>query len=62
MSLNRRRFALEWWNNLNLESQFYNLIEFNDFIEGDRTRHPSTLTGGEIEIIYCKVKKLDFSL
>lgn len=53
---------MEWWNNLNLESQFYNLIEFNDFIEGDRTRHPSTLTGGEIEIIYCKVKKLDFSL
>ena len=44
--------ALDWFNKLTLEEQFYKTIEHNALITGDNTRHPSTLTGREIEIIY----------
>lgn len=47
-----RQRALIWWNKMNLEEQFYVTIEHNDLIQGDCTRHPHTLTGTEIEIIY----------
>ena len=47
-----RRSALDWFNGLNLEEQFYKTIEHNGLIAGDNTRHPSTLTGREIETIY----------
>jgi hypothetical protein len=47
-----RKDALEWFNNLTLEEQFYKTIKHNKLIEGDKTRHPHTLTGIEIEIIF----------
>lgn len=47
-----RRSAMEWWNKLSLEEQFYKTIEHNALIAGDNTRHPNTLTGREIETIY----------
>jgi hypothetical protein len=47
-----RQRALKWWNTMNLEKQFYVTIEHNDLITGDCTRHPHTLTGREIEILY----------
>lgn len=47
-----RRSALDWFNRLTLEEQFYKTIEHNGLIAGDNTRHPSTLTGREIETIY----------
>jgi hypothetical protein len=47
-----RQRALTWWNSMNLEDKFYKTIKHNELIEGDRTRHPDTLTGREIEIIY----------
>lgn len=47
-----RQCALKWWNEMSLENQFYKTIEHNDLIEGDNSRHPHTLTGTEIEIIY----------
>ena len=47
-----RECALARWNSMNLEEQFYKIIEYNELIVGDRTRHPNTLTGREIEIIY----------
>lgn len=47
-----RRSALDWFNRLTLEEQFYKMIEHNALIAGDNTRHPSTLTGREIETIY----------
>ena len=47
-----RRSAVDWFNRLSLEEQFYKTIEHNGLISGDSTRHPSTLTGREIEIIY----------
>lgn len=50
-----RTKALEWWNKMNLESKFYIIIEYNDLISGDRTRHPDTLTGREIETIWSCV-------
>ena len=37
---------------MNLEDKFYKTIKHNELIEGDKTRHPDTLTGREIEIIY----------
>lgn len=47
-----REKAMKWWNRMSFEQQFYKTIEHNNLIEGDRTRHPSTLTGREIEIFY----------
>ena len=47
-----RQRALHWWNQMNLEEQFYKTIKHNDLITRDCTRHPHTLTGREIEIIY----------
>lgn len=47
-----RREALKWFNDLSLEEQFYKTIEHNGLIAGDNTRHPSTLSGLEIETIY----------
>jgi len=53
-----RESALKWFNSLGLEKQFYKTIECNHLITGDRTRHPSTLTGLEIEKIYKYVHSL----
>ena len=47
-----RRSAVDWFNRLTLEEQFYKTIEHNGLIAGDNTRHPSTLTSREIETIY----------
>ncbi len=47
-----RERAMFWWNALDLESQFYKTIAANSVIAGDRTRHPHTLTGNEIERIF----------
>ena len=53
-----RARALKWFNSLGLEQQFYKTIECNHLITGDNTRHPSTLTGLEIEKIYKHVHSL----
>lgn len=50
--MNNREAALEGWYGLTLEEQFYKVIEYNDWIAGDNTRHPNTLTGREIESLY----------
>jgi hypothetical protein len=47
-----RKKAMKWWNGLTLETKFYATIGCNHLIEGDKSRHPDTLTGREIEIIY----------
>lgn len=56
-----RKKAMEWWNTLAFETKFYHTIKNNDLIDGDKTRHPTTLTGREIELIYkaVKIKDLD---
>jgi len=51
-----RQIALEWWQTMNLEQKFYKTIKYNHLIIGDKTRHPSTLTGREVEIIYTQFK------
>ena len=53
-TLSVRQRALIWWDNMNLEEQFYVTIKHNDLIQGDHTPH--TLTGTEIEIIYMLVR------
>ncbi len=57
-----RETVLEWWNSLNLENKFYWTIKKNKLIVGDRTRHPNTLTGREIEVIYNSAKIDNFKL
>lgn len=53
-----RMDAMKWWNNMGLEDRFYKTIKNNHLIEGDKTRHPNSLTGYEIERIYSnEVKK-----
>jgi len=47
-----RQQAVKWFNNLNLEEQFYKTIAANDYITGGNIRHPNSLTGREIEIVY----------
>lgn len=46
------RSSLDWFNRLTLEEQFYKMIEHNELIAGNNTKHPSTLTDKEIETIY----------
>lgn len=50
--MNNRETAMEWWHKMDLEQQFYKTIEANSIINGDRTRHPHTLTGSEIEKMF----------
>lgn len=47
-----REKALNWWNKLSFEDKFFKTIQNNDLIAGDKTRHPNTLTGREIETIW----------
>lgn len=47
-----RVVAMTWWNDMELEEQFYKTIKYNYLIQGDKTRHPSSLTGSEVELIY----------
>ncbi len=54
--------AMAWWNNMHLEYQFYETIKCNDLIAGDNTRHPETLTGSEIELIYKEYLKNDTNI
>ena len=41
-----------WWNNMNLEEKFYICIEHNQYIVGDNTRNPNSLTDNEIQTLY----------
>ena len=47
-----REKVMKWWNSMTLEQKFYKTIEANSVIAGDRTRHPESLTGSEIERIF----------
>lgn len=47
-----REQAMKWWNNMNLEDQFYNTNKYNFLLMGNKTRHPNTLTDREIERLY----------
>jgi len=55
--MKKRSEAIQWFNHMNLEDQFYTVIEHNDIISGDTSRHPSTLSGSEIEKIYIQINK-----
>lgn len=48
-----REQAMNWWNSLKLEYQFYEVIPWltNQGL-GASERHPSTLTGREIEELW----------
>lgn len=48
----KRIKALEWFKELSFEDKFQKTIQANKVITGDKTRHPNSLTGREIELIY----------
>jgi len=50
--MTNRHIAMIWWNTMSLEEKFYKTIKYNELIVGDKTRHPNTLTGREIEAIW----------
>lgn len=52
-----REKAMQWWCKMNLEQKLYKTIEHNNLIIGDCTRHPDTLTGSEIELMYKEEDK-----
>ena len=52
-----RKLAMDWWNKLSFEDKFFKTIQNNNLIVGDKTRHPNTLTGREIEMIWRKFIK-----
>jgi hypothetical protein len=52
-----REKALSWWKSMGLEQQFYKTIEHKSILGDDASRHPSTLTGSEIEQIYKLIKE-----
>lgn len=53
-----RKKAMEWWNTLSFETKFYHTIKVIDLIDIYGGRHPSNLTGREIEMIYRTVHKV----
>lgn len=57
--MEKRSEALAWWNSLTLEDQFYQVIPWlKSKGENVSSRHPSSLTGREIEELYnIKQKK-----
>ena len=52
-----RKLSKKWWDKLSFEEKFYWTFEANDLLAGDRTRHPNTLTGLEIEKVFTYFKK-----
>ena len=52
IKLTIREESMRWFNAMSLEERFYKTIKHNSLIAGDRTRHPNTLTGREIEVVY----------
>jgi len=44
--------AMEWWNSLTLEEKFYKMIPNKEILGNDAARHPSALTGREIESLW----------
>lgn len=57
MKNSSRELAIEWWNGLTFEEQFFKTIKNNELIVGDKTRHPYSLTGREMEIIWKSEKQ-----
>ena len=48
-----RAIAIEWWDNLSFEEQYFAVVKWLTKRERDTTeRHPDALTGREIEEIY----------
>ena len=53
--MEQRQKAIEWWNSMTFEQQFYKTIEWLSDQNRDTTeRHPYSLTGREIQEIYEK--------
>lgn len=49
----KRKEAMEWWNSMSFEEQFYKTIEWLSSQNRNTTeRHPHYLTGREIQEIY----------
>lgn len=57
MKKSSRRLAIEWWDSLTFEEKFFKTIQNNELIVGDKTRHPNTLTGREVEIVWKSEKE-----
>jgi hypothetical protein len=58
--VDKREVPLAWWNSMTFEDQFYKVIEWLSSQGRDTTeRHPHSLTGREIELIYEHFRKKD---
>ncbi len=44
--------ALKWWNKHTFEEKFYKTIAANSVIDGDKTRHPDSLSDDEIQSVF----------
>jgi hypothetical protein len=57
--MNTRQQAMSWWNALTLEEKFYVVIPWLKSQNINVTdRHPDSLTGREIELIYTEKQSL----
>ena len=55
-----RTKALQWWNKMKLEQQFYSIVEWlKNKGEDTTSRHPHNITGREIEEIYNNLQKIN---
>lgn len=57
--MENRKLALEWWDSMTFEEQFFKTIKWLSSQNRDTTeRHPDNLTGREIEEIknYDKIR------
>jgi len=48
---NVRRSAMEWWNTIK-GTQYPMIVKHSNIISGGANRHPTTLSGSEIESMY----------
>ena len=46
-----RELAMKWWNSI-VGNQYPMVVKHSSLIIGGTNRHPTTLTGSEIELIY----------
>jgi hypothetical protein len=52
-----RRISLKWWNEITFEEQFLNTVKWLSNQSRNTTeRHPSSLTGREIQEVHTLVK------
>jgi len=50
----QRQSAIEWWDKLSFENQWFMIVKYKEDVTGYPDRDPNSLTGREIQILFDK--------